>query len=95
MELKVPGKISFRVLCLLYAVHWGLHPLYSKMECCRILHPSLSESRYKLKKSPETVLQLSILSLQSRCKKKIYFGFTETKMHIGSFDFHFYPIYLR
>lgn len=82
MGLKVPGKISFRVLCLIYAVHQGLHLLYSKIECCKIHHPSLSESRYKLKKSSETVVQLSILSLQSRCKEEICFELTETKMHI-------------
>ena len=82
MGSKAPVKISFRVLCLLHAVHQGLNLLYSKIECCKIHHPSLPESRYKLKQSSETVFQLSILSLQSRCKKEICFGLTETKMHI-------------
>lgn len=72
------GKASFTILCLIYTA-LRTHLQHSTMECCKIYLLPLFESRYKLKKSLEIALQLSILSLQRRCKKETSSGLYRDK----------------
>lgn len=78
MGLKMPGKASFTILCLIYAAV-RTHLQHSTMECYKIYLPLLFEVRYKLKKSLEIALQQSILSLQSGYKKETSSGLYRDK----------------